>query len=287
MAEVAGALDIGGTHVSAARVDLASATVDPTTRCRIDFPPEGAQRELLEVILAAVEHIAGDGVADWAVAVPGPFDYEHGVFRTRHKLEALYGVDLRAELAPYAATVLFVNDADAFVLGEWWAGAARGHGRVVGITLGSGLGSAFLADGRIIKTERGVPPDGELYLLRFRGAPVEDVISRRGILAGYGAEEGVDVEQVAERARASESRARETFDDFSAALAEFLAPALSAFAPSCLVVGGSIARAWDLIAPALESGLAEVETLETVAVAANLEDAPLLGAASAVAHNRS
>jgi glucokinase len=283
MAEVAGALEIGGTHVSAARVDLSVAAVDPSTRCRIEFPAGGKRAGLVQAILDAAGYVAGDGVADWAVAVPGPFDYERGVFRTRHKLEALYGVDLRAELAPYSSSILFVNDADAFVLGEWWAGAARGHDRVLGITLGTGLGSAFLADGRIVKAGPGVPPDGELYLLPFRGAPVEEALSRRGILARYGGEPGVDVEHVAARAGDGEQRARETLEQFSAALAEFLAPVLSAFAPSCLVVGGSIARAWDLIQPALESGLSEVETLDTVTVAANLEDAPLLGAASSVA----
>jgi glucokinase len=283
MAEVAGVLEIGGTHVSAARVELASAAVDSRTRCRIEFPVGGERAVLVQAILEAAEHVAGDGVADWAVAVPGPFDYEHGIFRTRHKLEALYGVDLRTQLAPYATSILFVNDADAFVLGEWWAGAARQHSRVVGITLGTGLGSAFLADGLITKIGPGVPPDGELYVLQFHGAPVEDVLSRRGILARYGAEEGVDVEQVAARARDGESRARETLEQFAAALGEFLAPVLSAFAPSCLVVGGSIARAWDLIQPTLAAGLSHVEALEKITVAANLEDAPLLGAASSVA----
>jgi glucokinase len=41
----------------------------------------------------------------------------------------------------------FVNDAHAFLLGEAAVGAAAGHHRTVGITLGTRVGSAFLHEG--------------------------------------------------------------------------------------------------------------------------------------------
>jgi glucokinase len=250
---VIGALDIGGTHVTAARVDVASASVEG--RLRADLSPDGTRDELLGTILGAAGTL--DDVERVGVAVPGPFDYEHGIFTIRHKLAALYGVDLRAALGVHTS---FVNDADAFLLGEWWAGAARGHERAIGITLGTGLGSAFIAGGELVGEE--------LYLHEFRGAPVEDTISARGLLARYG-DEAVDVEQVAARARDGDERARDAFEEVGAALAEFLAPWVASFEPTCVVVGGSIARAWDLLAP----------PLEMAAPAANVDDAPLLGAA--------
>jgi glucokinase len=269
---VIGALDIGGTHVSAARVDPDSAAVAPGSRRRLALAPDGTREKLLGAILA---------VSGWGVAAAGPFDYEHGVCLIRGvaKLEALYGVDLRDELAAALdlsdpGLVRFLNDADAFLLGEWWAGAARGHSRVVGLTLGTGLGSAFLVDGRLVHEGAGVFPEGRAHVVDFRGRPVEDSISRRGLLARYGAG-AVDVKEIAERARGGERRARATFDELATALGEFLTPWLEAFAPSCLVVGGSIARAWDLFGPAVERALAPV----AVTVAANLDDAPLLGAA--------
>jgi glucokinase len=270
-----GALDIGGTHVTAARVDPGEAAVDAATRCRLDFRPDGTRDEILGAIVSAA--MALGPVERLGVAVPGPFEYARGISLVRHKLDALYGVDLRQELgraldvAPSA--VSFVNDADAFVLGEWWGGAARGHRRVVGITLGTGLGSGFLADGEIVDDGPDVPPEGSLHLASFRGAPVEDRISRGALLARYGAGAGVDVSDIAERARMGDERARETFDSFARALAEFLAPWLVRFQPTCLVVGGSIARAWDLLGSRLRADGA------TVVQAANLDDAPLLGAA--------
>jgi glucokinase len=281
---IVGALDIGGTHVTAGRVDIQSATVEPGTRVRAAFSPDGCTG-LVERIVETAAAVATSEMRCFGVAAPGPFDYAAGVSRISHKLPGLYGVDLRRELESALdltghSAIAFVNDAEAFLLGEWWAGAARGHTRVVGITLGSGLGSAFLEQGRIVRSATRVPADGALYTLAFRGAPVEETISRRALLARYGvdSEEGTDVEQIAARGRAGEPRARLVFREFAADLAEFLAPPLEAFAPTCLVVGGSIAHAWELLGPVLEQRLAAFGPL-VVARAAGIDDAPLLGAA--------
>jgi glucokinase len=278
---VVGALDIGGTHVSAGAVDLTTHTVDNDSRIRISF--RGS--DLLADIVRAASTVMRPGVDRLGVAVPGPFDYAAGVSLIEHKLEGLHGVDLRSELSaalgiPRAA-VRFVNDAEAFLLGEWWSGAARGHARAVGVTIGTGLGSAFIANDLIVRSGPGVPPLGALYELSFRGAPVEDTISSRGLLGSYGSGEGqaIDVEDVAARAQTGEPAARDAFEGLGRALGQFLVPCLHAFAPSCLVVGGSVARSWMLFAHALRAELESIASLEVVAVAEQLDDAPLLGAA--------
>jgi glucokinase len=279
---VVGALDLGGTHVSAARVDTTSAAVEGLVRAPLPAAAGGPQ--LLAGILGAATRIATPPVERVAVAVPGPFDYEAGICRISHKLQGLYGLDLRRELAgglglPRGA-IVFLNDAHAFVLGEWWAGAARGHDRVVGVTLGTGLGSGFLDDGRPVTSGPRVPPGGEIYRLEFRGRPVEETISRAALLDRYGRPAGadLDVEQIAARAREGDVRAAAAFSSLASALGEFLEPLVRAFGPSCLVVGGSIAYAWDLLGTALERALADVQGL-TIARAERIEEAPLLGAA--------
>jgi glucokinase len=284
-ARVVGALDIGGTHVTAGRVRLSAAAVEPGARIRLSYtraaPP-------LERIREAARAVATPETCRFGVAAPGPFDYAAGVCLVAHKLPGLYGVDLRRELGRALAldggAVSFLNDAEAFLLGEWWAGAARGHARVVGITLGTGLGSAFLEGGRIVRTGPGVPADGELYRLAFRGRSVEETISRGALLARYDAdaEPRADVEEIAGRALAGERGARLVFEQLGADLAEFLGPTFEVFAPTCLVVGGSIAHAWELLEPALTSGLAADRRL-VVTRADNIDDAPLLGAAWHVA----
>jgi glucokinase len=280
-----GALDIGGTHVSAGRVDLASASVDPRSRLFEPLPARGGRDSLLAGIVRVTRSIAQPSIAGLGVAIPGPFDYTSGVSEMTHKLDGLRGVDLRSELCaasglPDPAAIRFLNDAEAFLLGEWWAGAARGHRRAVGITLGTGIGSAFSDDGEIVRAGAEVPPGGELYKLHFRGSAVEETISSAALLSGYDAspDAGVDVEQIAVRAVAGEPAARRVFVDLGAALAQFLAPWVQAFGPSCLVVGGSIARSWALFERELRTELGKIPGL-MVTVAEQLEDAPLLGAA--------
>jgi glucokinase len=253
------ALELGGSHVAAGRVDLDAGTVAPR---RVALPRQASRDELLARICGAAGAVAG--ARRLGVAAPGPFDYATGVPRLRHKLAALYGVDLRSELASALgvapSAIRFLNDADAFLLGEWLAGAARGADRVLGVTLGTGLGSAFLADGAL-------EPGVELYRSSFRGRPVEESISARGI-GGR-----VSVAKVASRARRGDDDARAALERAGADLGEFLLPHVRRLRAERIVVGGSIARAWDLFSPTLRARVPEA------VLAANLDDAALVGAA--------
>jgi glucokinase len=182
---------------------------------------------------------------------------------------------------------VFLNDADAFLWGEWLFGAAAGHNRCVAITLGTGIGSAFVADGELRHSGPGVPPEGRADLLRISGLPLEDVVSARAIERDYervtGAAPG-DAEYVARQARAGDETAAGVLRTSFEQLGTALRPWLQEFRASALVVGGSMTGSWDLIGPALLRGLqggggASLEGL-TASVAARPEHAALLGAAA-------
>jgi glucokinase len=280
-----GAVELGGTHVSSARIVLHGDATDLVDLRRAEISPDASRDELLACIVSTATHAADPSIAAWGVAVPGPFDYARGVSRIRGvaKLDALYGVDLRRELASALrvrspGVIRFINDANAFLLGESFAGAARGHRRAIGLTLGTGLGSAFLRDGDIIDRDPGVPPEGRLDLVPFRGGAIEDRISRRGLLAAYG-RPGADVVDMAARARAGEADAQEAFARFGALLGEFVAPWVVAFAPTALIFGGSISRSWDLFADAFLQACPPALELASCAVAQRPDAAALLGAA--------
>lgn len=256
-----GALELGGSHVSSALIDLDSGRVEGSIRVSLD--PGASREELLRGLGAAADHVRE--YEPIGFAVPGPFDHERGVclIRGLGKLEALYGIDLREALALDA---VFLNDAEAFLLGEAEAGAARGHERAIGLTLGTGLGSAFLFGGELVREGGEVPPSGDLHTAPFRGGAVEDVISARAIRASTGR----DPEALAQLADEGDAEAVDAFAQFGANLAESLDPWLHAFNPSVVVVGGGIAGAWRHFA----------SELPPIAVRAERpEDAALIGAA--------
>jgi glucokinase len=258
------AVELGGSHVAAGRVDLDTGTVAQQRRA-LD---SGASREELVERIRDVAVAAAVGAERLGVAAPGPFDYESGVARMTHKLPALFGVDLRRELADALrlepGAIRFLNDAGAFLLGEWLTGAARGAERVLGVTLGTGLGSAFLVRGEL-------EPAPDLYRLAFRGRPVEEAISARGISAAY--DGNVRVAEIAARARGGDGRALDAFQRLGDDLGQFLVPHVERLAADRLVVGGAIAGAWDLFEAALHMRVA------AAVPAGNAEDAALVGAA--------
>jgi glucokinase len=282
-----GAVDIGGTHVSTSLVEVADGQLRIVGSARTSIDSQAPAAELIAAMANEARRMDEPAVAGWAFAVPGPFDYARGIARFEHvgKFDALCHVNVRgalsAALARPGSDLTFVHDAEAFLLGEWIAGGVVGVRRCVGITLGTGVGSAFLADGRVIREGDDVPPDGSVHHLDISGVPLEDLVSRRAIMAAYGTGQGdqLDVAGIAGRARRGDARAQVVFRDALCALGAVLAPWIDFFAADAVVVGGSIARSWDLVLPALRSGLGPALTDLPVLQSSLFEEAALLGAA--------
>ncbi|MER6271379.1 ROK family protein [Streptomyces sp900105755] len=284
-------LEIGGTHVTAADVDTVTRTLVAGRSFSEALDGQGSAEATVAVLVRCAASLTGRSGGRWAVALPGPFDYRNGIGRYEGvgKFEALRGFDLGAALTaalPGAAAVHFCNDADAFVLGEWWAGAARGHRTAAGITLGTGVGSCFLRDGRILRDGPGIPPGGRVHTLRYADGPLEDTVSRRALRHAYARATGAappDVRDIARRARHGDRAAAGVFTDAFTALGRVLGPLLTAFEPTVLVVGGAIAGAWDLIARPLRAGMTDtgpdLARRLVVTPAHQPSRSPLLGAA--------
>ncbi|MFE0924590.1 ROK family protein [Streptomyces mutabilis] len=286
-------LDIGGTHVTAALVDPAAGRPLPSTRIRRPLNPHARADDLLDAIGSAAQTLPTGHGPCWGVAIPGPFDYARGIgrFADVGKFESLSGVDvgagLRERLAGRSEQLRFLNDADAFAIGEHGTGAATGHDRVIGLTLGTGVGSSFLAAGRPVHTGGLVPPSGHVHRLTVHGRPLEDTVSRRGIRAHYarlsaaaGDQRLPDVHEIAACAAKGDAAAAEAFRYAFDALGRALAPWIDRFGATAVVVGGSMAQSWDLVHPALTTGLAAVDGPDVpVLPARQPEEAPLIGAA--------
>ena len=263
-------LEIGGTHVTAVLVTTGSWELVPGSLRTARLDADGTAAEVLDGLATAANGLPGGHRPDWVVAVPGPFDYERGIglFRDVGKFDSLYGVDVRrgllTRIRPRPAAVRFLNDADAFGVGEYAAGAAQGHDRAVCITLGTGVGSAFLDKGRPVNSGPTVPPDGSIHLVVHEGRPLEETVSRRAIRNAYarGADgpAGVvapDVHTIAERSRHGDELARTVLTDAFRGLGAALAPLVQRFDASIVVLGGSMAGSWDIVEPAVRQGLAE------------------------------
>lgn len=242
-------LEIGGSHVTAAMVRPGDWVVDDLHRADLDSKTS-AEKIVAQLVAAGKQLPLTDGLA---VALPGPFDFEAGVaWYRRDKFASLYGHDLGESLREQLDLdrVVFLNDAEAFTVGEWAAGELLGLDRCAGITIGTGIGSAFLDDGRAIRSGDTVPPGGELYRTEYEGREIEAWISARAILGLYSERAGAvndGVKEIAERARSGEGVARQVLLDCFGALSAALVPWLERFGATKVVLGGSIAGAFDVV----------------------------------------
>ena len=276
--------DVGGSHISAAVFDRQDCAVQGVVTQ--GYPSEQNTDTFLGV-LHSLGTRAAQGQADIpgvSIAMPGPFDYDRGVSWMEHKLPYLYGIDLRKVLAERLgktdSQVRFLNDAAAYLLGELSAGAARGIGRVVGITLGTGIGSAFAIDGHVTREGTGVPPGGEIWNFPYQGGILEDQISTRAIRLSYKLRTGADREVADIAASAAhDAIAAEIFSDFGRTLGIALRTVLADFGPHVIVLGGGISRSAPLF---LEEAQAELESPRMELRVSSLgEIAPLVGAGAA------
>lgn len=286
-------MEIGGTHVTTALVATAGSIPLVVERHRLDVRADDSADELVAVFATAAARLRVRESTNWGIAVPGPFDYEAGIgrFIDVSKFQSLNGFNLKQALmdalGPHPIDVGFLNDADAFGLGECAAGAGRHHERVVCLTLGTGVGSAFIAHGRFVNSGASVPVDGSAHLLSVDGGPLEDTVSRRAICARYHAYTGewVDVHVIAQRGRLGDRVALAVLDNAMRALGQVIGPWVIDFGATAVVVGGSISRSWDLLERPLRVGLKMVDpSLARLEVkAAEIPDeAPLIGAAAFV-----
>lgn len=273
-------LEVGGTHVSAALVDPTDWQVTQTTRYHVDA--DAPADALLDRFWRAGNALRAPAGAVWGVAMPDPFDYERGIgqFEGVGKFTGLRGVDVADALGRrLRGRLAFLNDADAFLLGEWAAGAAHGARRCAGITLGTGIGSAWLVNGVVV--DPGTPPGGRIHRMALGGRPLEDVVSRRAIRRAYaeaGGDPAADVRDIAEAARAGSGIARRVLDTAMTALGRVVGRCTAGFRADVLVIGGSMSASWDLFEPAFRAG-ALGNGLPHVRLAADSDRAPLIGAA--------
>lgn len=273
--------DVGGSHISAAvcrQGDYQLGKVVPRSH------PAEETAEAFADLLFSLGSAATDGASGLigaSLAMPGPFDYQAGISQMTHKLPYLFGFDLRHALAQRFgwpdSQVRFLNDANAFLLGEIGAGAAKGINRAVGITLGTGVGSAFGIDGHIVTEGPGVPPGGEMWNLPYEGGILEDAISTRALQADYQRRTGrlCEVSEMA-AAAASDPAAAEVFAHFGRHLGRTLRTILSAFAPDVIVIGGGISRSAHLFLPAAQAELHDAKI--PLRISTLLENAALAGA---------
>lgn len=274
-------VDIGGSHITAALVDLSNRKLLPGRLVRKPVNAQADATAIIEAWSEAMEEAFAPLPAasrKIGIAMPGPFEYEKGISRIRglHKYDALYGLNVKELLAErlqlQPVDIRMMNDAGCFLRGEVFGGAAMGFNRAIGLTLGTGMGTATYADGKA--------QDAALWQTPFKEGKAEDYISSRWFVQRYLALTGEQVPGVKEiRERfPHDPFAQQVFAEFAENLGDFLNFFIQKETPEVVVIGGNIARAFELFTDALKARLS-VKNIP-LRLSRLGEEAALIGAAS-------
>lgn len=138
-------LDLGGTNLRAATADIDH----PSELIVLGRWPAPSSREGLVTIVQELCTRLPNGLSGIGITVPGLV--EGTKCRWVPNLPYLNEVDFKELLAPLGSLLVVANDAQLALLAEATLGAARDLQDALLLAIGTGIGSAVLADGRIIR----------------------------------------------------------------------------------------------------------------------------------------
>jgi len=172
--ELAIGVDVGGTKVAAALVDPGGAILFQTRHPMVaDRGPERgleAVASAIEAVFAKASSEPGQPVRGIGICAPGPLDPATGVVLNPPNLPCWRDFPLAAQVAQrYRVPVKVDNDANAAGLAETMWGAGQGYNNVFYFTIGTGIGTAILLNGRIFHGRTGAAGEGGHLSIDYKG----------------------------------------------------------------------------------------------------------------------
>jgi glucokinase len=299
-------IDVGGTKIAFGAVTPDGRIVARRTiATQPDDPFEsgfGRIKHETEQLLVDVGWQA-DEVSGIGIGCPGPVDTARGLILSVYTLPGWSNREFAGPLSAHFNNmpVRLENDANAALLGEAFAGAAKGKKSAVMLTLGTGVGGAVLLDGKIYHGAGGahpeighvsVLPDGPECYCGTRGC--YEIIAAGPAIADAGAEIGLAGSEAVFAAAAAEGNAKAAaiIDGVSAATEVAVWSILHTYLPELMLFGGGIVDDhWPLFEAAAQKSLAAAVLARdedvTIARATLGNDAGMVGAASLILQNGS
>ena len=276
-------VDIGGSHITAALVNLKTKQILRDTLLREHVNSKDSAAEIISIwtnVMRTVFDKAEVTDKKIGIAMPNPFDYTEGIslMQNQDKYDALYGYNIRKILSENLqidkSNIKFMNDAECFLKGEVFGGIAMDLDRVIGLTLGTGLGSSKYSDGLV--------EDADLWCSPFRDGIAEEYISTRWVTKRYQEITGQhinNVKQLIDMENAQDIKAQ-IFNEFGKNIALFLNSFINEVRPQAIILGGNIANAYELFSSSLHQHLNVFPFPFQIHKTQLGEDACLIGAAS-------
>lgn len=301
-------IDIGGTNVNIGLVSEEQQIVAETV---IKTEPEKGPENALSRIALALQQILSAGEQNAAfrgigIGLPGLLDIENGIILEASNLPGWQHYPFVGELTKrFNIPVFMENDANLAALGEYWLGAGREAESLFMVTLGSGIGGALLANGKIFRLHPSAGEFGHMIIERSgaacacgRKGCLETYVSKHGfqrlvreIMPDYPASallnldiDSITPQVIALAAEKEDALAKRIFSEAGEALGVAISNVINLTGVSRIIIGGGIANAWEFlrksVMPSVEKNVFKAILSDVIITRAILgEKAGFIGAA--------
>ncbi|ETY72661.1 glucokinase [Lactiplantibacillus fabifermentans T30PCM01] len=274
--------DIGGTSIKYGLIDE-QLQLSHIGSCRTLHNADGHILKMLKQLSRDYTNnyeVAGIGVstagivgADGAIQYAGPTitDYQ--------------GTPIKDELAQLTGLPVFVvNDVDACLLGEQLAGSAKDANSAYCIALGTGIGGAYLANGRLLSGAHGTANSIGYTLYDPQTKTNYEQRASTLTLDRELVKYQISVKDAFAAAKQGNQQYLTIIDDWAATVAAGLAQIMLLFDPEVLVIGGAVSQQGcfllDLLQKNIDKLIPENLCQTRLEVAVLADKAQLFGAAS-------
>ena len=296
-------IDFGHRHLRVAVSDLSHAVLAETWgEMDVDHSADHGLDAAADFVATVLEEAGVDRgrVIGAGMGLPAPIDRATGAVQSSSILPGWVGVDAAAEASSRLDMPVEVeNDANLGALAELVWGAGQGRSDVAYIKLATGVGAGFISDGRLHHGVGGTA--GEIgHTVLVEGGPVcrcgnrgclETLASTRAItdLLSISRGEETSTRRLLELSAGGDSAAQRLIGDAGRAVGVAVANLCNLLNPECVVVGGDLSAAGDVLLDPLRRSVrrnalpSAIDQLEIVPGVLG-ERAELLGALALVMH---
>jgi len=261
-------VDIGGTKVAVGLVDPSGRIL---SHLRQPMIANGTPEEGFQSVTNAIDAVMSAEVSSIGICAPGPLDPKTGVILNPPNVPCWRNFPLGAKIAEkYKVPVRVDNDANAAALAETRWGAARGYRYVFYATIGTGIGTGIVFDGKIYHGKTGSAAEGGHVSIDYRGpvckcgkrgcieilasgtaigvrarAKIAADLARAKTMLDLAKGGEVSSEHVGKAFAAGDPLAREILEETVAMVVPWLGNIVDLLDPDVLVIGGGAAAMFE------------------------------------------
>jgi glucokinase len=241
-------VDLGGTNIRAGirEDDLI------IRREQVSLTDKDSLESTLSQLIRLIKPLVSSKIKGIGVAAPSIVDNVNGIVYNVVNIPSWKKVALKDILEKeFDIPTRIDNDANCFALGELMHGKAKGLNHVVGITLGTGVGSGVIINGKIFSGNNGGA--GEVGYLNYLDKDFEFYCG------SFFFEEmhNTSAYEVSQKAKAGNKEAIRIWEDYGLHTANLIKSVVYAYDPEAIIFGGSISNAFSLFESAMRKNISE------------------------------